>query len=195
MLFRSLHHVLSKNVHVGDWHSLHGASRLAVPGVPYPSALSAGDASRQLPRTFVLFLHGEQFHHLPLRRARVTAVACLWMHCSACPAEVHPRRLGRILSFSHDRPDRIDNISVGQITLIPLVDGGELDGVQLRFRAGLPWSECLAIMDAMLASRNLSRDQVAVDHLQIRIRLRGDGEHRGKSLTIRISPQIGRAHV
>ena len=87
------------------------------------------------------------------------------------------------------RSDRIDNISVGQITLIPLVDGGELDGVQLRFRAGLPWSECLAIMDAMLASRNLSRDQVAVDHLQIRIRLLGDGEHRGKSLTIRISPR------
>jgi hypothetical protein len=92
-------------------------------------------------------------------------------------------------SFSHDAADRIDTISVCQIALIPLVDGHGLDGLQLKFRAGLPWSQCLTIIDAMLASRDLSRDQVAVDHMQLRIRFLGDGERRGKSLTIRISPR------
>ena len=36
-----LHHVLCENVHIGDWHRLHRASRLAIPSVPDTPALTA----------------------------------------------------------------------------------------------------------------------------------------------------------
>jgi hypothetical protein len=53
----------------------------------------------------------------------------------------------------------------------------------------LSWSESLAVIDALLKSRNLSRDQVGVDHIMIRLQFMGDGIKRGKSLTIRVSPR------
>lgn len=51
------------------------------------------------------------------------------------------------------------------------------------------WSESLKVIDDLLASRDLSRSQVAVDHILIRLQFMGDGSRRGKSLTIKISPR------
>lgn len=92
-------------------------------------------------------------------------------------------------SFKHDAADCIENVCVCQVLLIPLVDVGGLDGLQARFRPGLAWSESLRIIDDLLAGRDLSRQQVAIDLIQVRIRFLGDGERRGKSVTIRISPR------
>jgi hypothetical protein len=92
-------------------------------------------------------------------------------------------------SFQTELADRIEAIAVSQILLVPLVESEGLDGLQLRFRKGLPWSESLKVIDDLLCSRDLSRDQVGVDHILVRLLFMGDGSKRGKSLTIRISPR------
>ena len=53
----------------------------------------------------------------------------------------------------------------------------------------MPWSDSLTLIDGLLESRDLSRDQVGVDHIQIRIQYMGDGTKRGKTLTLRMSPR------
>lgn len=85
--------------------------------------------------------------------------------------------------------DRIENVTVPQVLLIPLVEAEGLDGLQPRFRKGLAWLDALLLIDDLLESRDLSRDQVGVDHIQLRIQFMGDGTKRGKTLTLRMSPR------
>jgi hypothetical protein len=59
----------------------------------------------------------------------------------------------------------------------------------LRLRLGLPWTQTLQNLDAVLASRDLSRSQVGVEEVRIRVQLMGDGERRGRVLTINVTPR------
>jgi hypothetical protein len=92
-------------------------------------------------------------------------------------------------TFQTELTDRIETVTVPQILLVPLVDADGLEGLQPRFRKGMPWSDSLTLIDGLLESRDLSRDQVGVDHIQIRIQFMGDGTKRGKTLTLRMSPR------
>jgi len=92
-------------------------------------------------------------------------------------------------TFQTELADRIEAVTVPQVLLVPLVEAGGLDGLQPRFRKGLSWTDSLSVIDDLLGSRDLSRDQVGVDHIQFRLQFIGDGTKRGKSLTIRISPR------
>jgi hypothetical protein len=85
--------------------------------------------------------------------------------------------------------DRIEAVTVPQVQLVPLVEAGGLEGLLPRFRKGMSWTDSLALIDDLLKSRDLSRDQVGVDQIQIRIQFLGDGTKRGKTLTLRISPR------
>lgn len=85
--------------------------------------------------------------------------------------------------------DRIETVTVPQVLLVPLVEADGLEGLQPRFRKGIAWADSLALIDDLLQSRDLSRDQVGVDQIQIRIQFLGDGTKRGKTLTLRISPR------
>lgn len=85
--------------------------------------------------------------------------------------------------------DRIEGVTVPQVLLVPLVEADGLDGLQVRFRKGMSWADSLSMIDDLLESRDLSRDQVGVDHIQIRIQFMGDGTKRGKTLTLRMSPR------
>ncbi|MFG0335478.1 MAG: hypothetical protein ACF8TS_19130, partial [Maioricimonas sp. JB049] len=92
-------------------------------------------------------------------------------------------------TFQTELTDRIETVTVPQILLVTLVDADGLEGLQPRFRKGMPWSDSLTLIDGLLESRDLSRDQVGVDHIQIRIQFMGDGTKRGKTLTLRMSPR------
>lgn len=92
-------------------------------------------------------------------------------------------------TFQTELTDCIESVTVPQVLLVPLVDADGLEGLQPRFRKGMLWSDSLALIDSLLESRDLSRDQVGVDHIQIRIQFMGDGNKRGKTLTFRISPR------
>lgn len=92
-------------------------------------------------------------------------------------------------AFQTELPDRIETVTVPQVLLVPLVEADGLDGLQPRFRKGLSWADSLSVIDDLLGSRDLSRDQVGVDHIQIRIQFLGDGTKRGKTLTLRMSPR------
>lgn len=92
-------------------------------------------------------------------------------------------------TFQTDLTDRIETVTVPQVLLVPLVDADGLEGLQPRFRKGMSWADTLALIDDLLESRDLSRDQVGVDHIQIRIQFLGDGTKRGKTLTLRMSPR------
>ena len=92
-------------------------------------------------------------------------------------------------TFPIELADHIESVTVPQVLLVPLVEAAGLEGLQPRFRKGMSWADALALIDDLLDARDLSRDQVGVDHIQIRIQFMGDGTKRGKSLTLRVSPR------
>lgn len=92
-------------------------------------------------------------------------------------------------TFTTVLTDRIETVTVPQVLLVPLVEADGLEGLQPRFRKGMSWADSLTLIDDLLESRDLSRDQVGVDHIQIRIQFLGDGTKRGKTLTLRVSPR------
>ena len=91
--------------------------------------------------------------------------------------------------FTWEMKDRIQEVCVPRLFVIPMVESHDLDGLAPRFRPGLSWPKVLENLDALLASRDLSRSQVSVDHIRIRIQLRGDGRRRGRVLTINVTPR------
>ena len=91
--------------------------------------------------------------------------------------------------FTWGAMDRIAEVSVPRLFVIPMIEGHDLEGLAPRFRPGLPWPKVLENLDALLASRDLGRSQVNVDHIRIRIQLRGDGRRRGRVLTINVTPR------
>ena len=97
--------------------------------------------------------------------------------------------LGAGFSFETELEDRIDTVTVAKVLLMPLVECGGLDGLQPRFRKGMPWADALAIIDDLLASRDLSRSQVCVDEIYLRLQFLGEDDKRGKTLTFRVTPR------
>lgn len=91
--------------------------------------------------------------------------------------------------FTWDTKDRIAEVCVPRLFVVPMIESHDLEGLAPRFRPGLPWPKVLENLDALLASRDLGRSQVNVDHIRIRIQLRGDGRRRGRVLTINITPR------
>ncbi|HEX3999764.1 MAG TPA: hypothetical protein VHX65_14530 [Pirellulales bacterium] len=91
--------------------------------------------------------------------------------------------------FTWPTSDRIDSVCVTRILVVPTVDGHDLDGLAPRFRMGLSWSRVLEILDSLLAARDLSRSQVTVEEIRIRIQLLGDGQKRGRVITINVTPR------
>lgn len=92
-------------------------------------------------------------------------------------------------NFETELADRIDTVTVAKILLVPLVEADGLDGLQPRFRKGMPWSDALTIVDDLLTSRDLSRTQVCVDEIYLRLQFLGEGDKRGKTLTFRVTPR------
>lgn len=91
--------------------------------------------------------------------------------------------------FETEPADGIETVTVTQILLIPLVEVEGIDGLMVRFNKRMTWPDSIRVVDDLLGSRDLSRDQVAVDNIQIRMQLFGDGTRRGKPLTLRVSPR------
>lgn len=92
-------------------------------------------------------------------------------------------------TFRLELADRIDSVTVPQILLVPLVEARGLKDLQPRFEKGLSWADALSVIDDLLRSRDLSREQVGVDHIVVRLQFMGDGNKRGKVLSIRLSPR------
>jgi hypothetical protein len=92
-------------------------------------------------------------------------------------------------TFQTELADRIETVTAPQVLLVPIVDAGGLEGLQCRFRKAMSWFHSLELIDSLLQSRDLSRDQVAVDHIQIRFQFTGDEAKRGKTFTLRMSPR------
>jgi hypothetical protein len=82
--------------------------------------------------------------------------------------------------FSWSPADQIAEVSI---------DSHDIEGLASRFRPGISWAKVQDNLDAILASRDLSRSQVSIDHIRIRIKLLGDGRRRGRVLTINITPR------
>lgn len=92
-------------------------------------------------------------------------------------------------TFQTELADRIHSVTVPQILLVPLVEAKGLKDLQPRFEKGLSWADAVTVIDDLLGSRDLSRDQVGIDHIVVRIQFMGDGTKRGKTLSIRMSPR------
>lgn len=91
--------------------------------------------------------------------------------------------------FTWQLTDRIEEVQVSRLLVLPTVEDHDLDGLGLRLRPGLPWHQALENLDALLASRDLSRSQVGVEEVRIRVRILEDGERRGRTLTINVTPR------
>lgn len=105
------------------------------------------------------------------------------------PAYLLDHLLDPGFQFTWQPEDRIETVQVSRLLVLPTVAGHDLDGLGLRLRLGLPWSQTMQNLDALLASRDLSRSQVSVEEVRIRIQLLGDGERRGRVLTINVTPR------
>jgi hypothetical protein len=105
------------------------------------------------------------------------------------PAYLLDHLLDPGFKFTWEPADRIEEVQVSRLLVLPTVEGHDLDGLGLRLRLGLPWVQALANLDDLLASRDLSRSQVGVEEVRIRVQLMGDGERRGRVLTINVTPR------
>lgn len=105
------------------------------------------------------------------------------------PAYLLDHLLAPGFKFTWEPADRIEEVQVSRLLVLPTVEDHDLDGLALRLRLGLPWTQALENLDALLASRDLSRSQVGVEEVRIRVQLMGDGERRGQVLTINVTPR------
>lgn len=105
------------------------------------------------------------------------------------PAYLLDHLLSPEFTFTWEAVDRIENVHVSRLLVLPTVEHHDLDGLGLRLRPGLSWTKALQNLDALLASRDLSRSQVGVEEVRIRVRLLGDGERRGRTLSINVTPR------
>jgi hypothetical protein len=105
------------------------------------------------------------------------------------PAYLLDHLLAPGFRFKTDAADGIADVHVTRLLVMPSVVGHDLDGLLLRLRVDLPWPSALENLDALLASRDLTRSHVNVEDVRIRIQLMGDGERRGKLLTINVTPR------
>lgn len=105
------------------------------------------------------------------------------------PAYLLDHLLEEEFTFSWEPKDRIATVQVSRLLVLPTVENHDLDGLGLRLRLGLSWIEALENLDALLASRDLSRTQVSVEEVRIRVQLMGDGDRPGRILTINVTPR------
>lgn len=83
----------------------------------------------------------------------------------------------------------VESVHARRLMVYPTIEGFPLEGIELRFRHGLSWPAALQRLDGMLASQGLTREQVTVEELRIRVQCRGDGERRGRVIPIRVTPR------
>ncbi|MEX2670894.1 MAG: hypothetical protein WD294_02160 [Phycisphaeraceae bacterium] len=83
----------------------------------------------------------------------------------------------------------VERAFVTRLMVYPTIEGFPLEGIQLRFRYGMSWSDAREQLDRVLSSQGLTRDQVTVEELLIRVQCRGDGERRGRAIPIRVTPR------
>jgi len=105
------------------------------------------------------------------------------------PAYLLDQLLSPGFSFTWDPIDRIETVQVSRLLVLPTIEHHDLDGLGLRLQLDLPWAKALENLDAILASRDLSRTQVSVEDVRIRVRMLGNGDRPGRILTINVTPR------
>lgn len=101
--------------------------------------------------------------------------------------------LGHLLedgfAFAGHDTTLIERIEVPRIAIVPTVATPDVDGFNLKFRAGTSWRRVIERLDGTLASMNLDRSQSAIDEIFIRIHCVADGRRRARRLTFRVTPR------
>ncbi len=83
----------------------------------------------------------------------------------------------------------LDSATVERLLVFPVLDGHEVQGLQLRIKRGTPWASTLQRLDAMLASNGLTRNQVTIGEVRVRLTLVAHGNKRARSFLINITPK------
>lgn len=83
----------------------------------------------------------------------------------------------------------VERVNVTRLLVYPRVEGFNVEGLQLRFRRGTPWSKIIERLDQMLSSIDLTRAQVTVEEIWIRAQCVGNGNRRGRTIPIDVTPR------
>jgi len=92
-------------------------------------------------------------------------------------------------TFAAPGVTEVDAVDVTRMLVYPRVDGHDLEGLQLRITRGTTWRRVLDRLDAMLASMDLSRQQITVEEIWIKIKCLSEGEKRPRTLPVTVTPR------
>ena len=83
----------------------------------------------------------------------------------------------------------VEKVDVRRLLVYPRVEGCNVEGLQLRFRRGTPWSRVIERLDQVLNSMDLTRSQVTVEEIWIRAQCVSNGNRRGRTIPIDVTPR------
>lgn len=90
--------------------------------------------------------------------------------------------------MGHD-PIKVERVEVSRLLVYPRVEGFNLEGFQLRIRKGSTWKETIESLDKMLAAVDLSRAQLTIEEIWIRIQCTRNGQSRPRMINLRVTPR------
>lgn len=95
--------------------------------------------------------------------------------------------LDPLFNFSTDADDRIQNVRLRRLRLVPNVPVPALEYSELKFKEHASRSDILLAVQRVLLAFDLNRTQVEVAQAAIQLQFRGDGVRKGKRLTFNVS--------
>jgi hypothetical protein len=90
-------------------------------------------------------------------------------------------------AFETQPEDMLAAVRLRRIRIVPRVAVLPIEYLELKFSESATRSETLAVINSHLAAHRLNPSQVSVPQASIQLQFMGDGERKGKKLTINVS--------
>jgi len=91
--------------------------------------------------------------------------------------------------FTGHEPAKAERVEVSRLLVYPRVEGFNLEGLQLRIRKGTTWRKSIENLDKMLTAVDLSRAQLTIEEIWIRIQCTRNGQKRPRMINLRVTPR------
>lgn len=91
--------------------------------------------------------------------------------------------------FTGQDSAKVERVEVSRLLVYPRVEGFNIEGLQLRIRKGTTWDKIIEKLDHMITAIDLSRAQLTVEEIWIRIQCSRNGEKRPRMINLKVTPR------
>ncbi|GEM_PF-6815126 len=91
--------------------------------------------------------------------------------------------------FTGQDSAKVERVEVSRLLVYPRVEGFNIEGLQLRIRKGTTWDKIIEKLDQMLTAIDLTRAQLTIEEIWIRVQCANNGQKRPRMINLKVTPR------